>query len=277
MNRRLVVGAAVGILLAAQGGCAARRPAVSPELREARVEIERARASPLAGRALDDLRDADLAMARAEREARESGVQNATARDSAYVAGRMAEKARLAGLYAAEVEAFDSAARSVDQLRTNLPRKFAADEERARIANAITPRAEFLMELARAGADLGEVLTLDEDTTLLLANGSQLFAPGSSAFLPFAEPRLRALAQVIRHGPPHTVRVQVMDELAGWHADPWDVSAARVARLRRMLIAGGVAPESIDPSTKGALGRTEVEFPLADKRDAGASPRTKRR
>ncbi|UQA58052.1 DUF4398 domain-containing protein [Polyangium aurulentum] len=88
----------------------------SPELAAARVEISRARWSPLAERALPELSEAEEALAQAEAEhLRRPG--SAAERDAAYVARRKAERARISGLYAADLEALHRARRSVERLR----------------------------------------------------------------------------------------------------------------------------------------------------------------
>ena len=97
----------------------------SPELAAARVEVARARWSPLAERALPELAEAEEALARAETEyLRRPG--SAAERDAAYVARRKAERARISGLYAADLEALHRARRAVERLRTSAEQKESA-------------------------------------------------------------------------------------------------------------------------------------------------------
>jgi hypothetical protein len=109
---------AAALALAGCGGAAVP----SPELAAARVEVSRARWSPLAERALTELSEAEEALARAEAaHLRKPG--SAAERDAAYVARRKAERARISGLYAADLEALHRARRSVERLRMSAERK----------------------------------------------------------------------------------------------------------------------------------------------------------
>jgi len=114
--RRWIFAAALG--LAGCGGAAVP----SPELAAARVEVSRARWSPLAERALPELAEAEEALAQAEAEHLQR-PGSAAERDAAYVARRKAERARISGLYAADLEVLHRARCSVERRRASVEPK----------------------------------------------------------------------------------------------------------------------------------------------------------
>jgi hypothetical protein len=120
MKVRAALGA-LPALLALACGCAATS-VPSRELVAARTEVARARWSPLAERALPELVEAEAALEEAEAEARVH-PGSAAAEDVAYVARRKAERARIAGLYAADLEALHRARASVAQRRAMVLRR----------------------------------------------------------------------------------------------------------------------------------------------------------
>ncbi|KYF64962.1 DUF4398 domain-containing protein [Sorangium cellulosum] len=107
----------------ALAGCASSAAAPPPELLTARAAVVQAQESPLSPLAIAELRQAEEALAVAEREQRER-PRSATASDAAYVARRRAQCSLLSSLVRANqsalVRARLTAARR-PQTRRNAP------------------------------------------------------------------------------------------------------------------------------------------------------------
>ena len=127
-----LAGALAGVVVCA--GCAGIAAGPSRDLLEAQGEIGRLWASPQADLAADELAEAEAALDQAEA-ARDAALRGSGGRwdaeDDAYVARRMAERARIATLYEAEREALRKARGAVRRLTEDGERRRAFFDDMA--------------------------------------------------------------------------------------------------------------------------------------------------
>ncbi|AUX40135.1 uncharacterized protein SOCE26_015320 [Sorangium cellulosum] len=105
----------LAIVLSA-AGCARPAAVPPPELVAARSAVVQAQENPLSPLAIAELRQAELALAIAEREAR-ARPRSPSARDAAYVARRRAQCSLLSSLVRANLRALTRGQRALKQLR----------------------------------------------------------------------------------------------------------------------------------------------------------------
>jgi flagellar motor protein MotB len=273
---RSLLGFLAALFLAALSGCASG-PFLPKELVDARVAMKRARQSPMADRAPVPLAEAEDALAEAEYQAfKEPGRQEA--RDLAYVARRKAERARIAGLHEADLEALKGARSSVARLQENLARRSSSQAELARRLHEEhrtreAQRARLTEELANLGA-AASLVERRPGGALIRIDWEQLFYRGSSMLRPGAKARIAAIAGAIRSGPPCQVRIQVLDdqEPIGL-SDKRTLAQRREKRLRDALVARGVAPEVFLPAERVTKVGTSVDVVLTEQ-GKGAPPVT---
>ncbi|WP_437678540.1 DUF4398 domain-containing protein [Sorangium sp. So ce131] len=97
-------------------GCARPAAAPPPELLAARAAVVQAQENPLSPFAVAELKQAEQALAIAEREAR-ARPSSPSARDAAYVARRRAQCSLLSSLVRADLRALTRGQRALQQLR----------------------------------------------------------------------------------------------------------------------------------------------------------------
>jgi outer membrane protein OmpA-like peptidoglycan-associated protein len=233
----LLLGVSLG---AAAAGCATKA-VVPSELHSAEVALEEARRSGAAPLSRLELYDAEVALAQAKRDQRERSL---LAGARAYTARRMAERAKIAALYASEREAAELAGDRSRRLRRNLERRAEAAEDRVdRTAEEASRREgarnEMLraLELARGGR--GELIRDAEEIRLRLPT-EVLFKNRMPVLQPRAHERLLAIAEAIRLGPPCFVWIQVLEDVDGLTMDNKLLSQRRTARIGEALMDHGV-------------------------------------
>ena len=257
MTRAPALYLALAGVAASIAGCAAATPRPARDLLEARAELGRVQASPQADLARSEIADAEAALSEAERAA------GADAADDAYVARRMAQRAHLAALYEAEREALFLARRAVRRLTGDAHRREAffddlalrrraEAEARARIATARRAALE------RARGPDAEILDRPEGLLLRLAS-EPLFLPHTSLLRPDGEERLAALGAALLAGPACDVRVQVLDDVEGFRADPDLLASRRSKRIRDTLRAHGVSDDAFLAPLRQAPRGTQID------------------
>jgi outer membrane protein OmpA-like peptidoglycan-associated protein len=216
-------------------------------LAQARAEMARAAQPPLLGRARSAWTEAEQALAEAER-AEEDGP-GAKAEDAAYVALRMAERARLSALYEAERDALEHARATVRRLAEDDARREALLADAARrqqeTAHALAAAREArrrALEDVRDGAG-GDMIERQEGL-LFRFSTKAIFLPGTSLLRDGARERLAALAAALRRPPACDVRLQVIADIAGQHTSAAILAERRIMRVHDTLLAHGVADEA---------------------------------
>jgi len=238
----------------------------SRDLLEAQGELGRLWASPQADLAPAEIAEAEAALLQAE-SAHEAALRGIGGRwdaeDDAYVARRMAERARIATLYEAEREALWKARGAVRRLTEESERRRArleglaqhrraVAEERARVATA----RRAALERARRNGD--KLLERPEGLLLRIAP-EHLFLPGTSLLRDTADERLDALAEALRSGPACDVLLQVLDDVPGERISPERLAHRRWSRLHDALVARGVPAEAFARPLRYAPFGTQVD------------------
>jgi outer membrane protein OmpA-like peptidoglycan-associated protein len=229
---------------AALVGCAARPPV--PALVDARVAIGAARSSPYAGKALDELREAEDALDRAEAS---SASARGDAVADAYVARRKAERAAIAGQIAADLELLGQAREEVGRLRAAVDRleaERAARRKRDR-EDAIARRRglEALQgDLERACGE-GADLHVEAEGPVLEIAAKYLFKPGLTELSERGEQRFAAILAAVRAAPLVRVAIVVTDSSGGVGANAGALARRRAARLRDAFVEQGVPPDLV--------------------------------
>lgn len=245
MNRALWACILAGSAL----GCASAPTPPPADLLAARAALRRAELSSSAELALPDLREAKDALADAEDAHRASPGADASF-DAAYLARRKAERARIAGLYAADLEALETARRTAARLRVNLDRRDAAAETREREAvEEERERERARAELATALEDWkgkdGEVRH-DEDEIVLVLPAASFFELGTTKLRGACKQRVTAFVEAFRDGPPARIIIRVTADAGGKGTDPALFAKRRAALLRDTLIQRGIGLDLID-------------------------------
>jgi outer membrane protein OmpA-like peptidoglycan-associated protein len=244
-------------------------------LAAAREELLRAGASPLTGEVAEAWGAAEEALAAAEAAADHPGAE-----DAAYVALRMAERARLTALYVADRQALEKARATVRRLGEEKDRRDAffaglAHDRRAAAEARIQARAEHRAALEEARSAGGELLELPEGLLFRLP-AEALFLPGTSLFRDGADDRLTTLAAALLRPPAGDVYLRVLDDVEGTRTDPARLAARRRARVHDALLAHGVPADAFVPAPPHAssplpLG-TQVDVLLIERPPAGSGP-----
>ena len=236
---------ALPLLLAlALAGCAAQESLPPRDLVAATHALAVAQASPYADAATEELADAEALLTAAERD-QALRPTSFRAADSAYLARRAAELARLAGVYAADREALDKARSAAENLRAALVRRDAliAAVERRREddtqARAALHRAHLrALETARG---LDAEIVERPDGLVFRLSVEQTFLPGTSLLRTGADDRLASLARALASAPrPLEIRLQVLDDLPGAGTGAALLAARRLQRLHDVLRRRGV-------------------------------------
>jgi len=267
-------GVLVGAVVCA--GCAARTgpvPAPPRALLEAQSELGRLWVSPQADLAPSEIAEAEAALTQAEStyEAARQGIGGRwDAEDDAYVARRMAERARIATLYEAEREVLRKARGAVRRLSEyselrralldDLARRRRAVEE-ARASAAIARRTA--LERARREGD--ELVERPEGLLFRVAS-ERLFLPGTSLLRDGAEERLDALAEALRSGPACDVLLQVLDDVPGERISPERLAWRRWTRIHDTLVARGVPSEAFARPPRDVPFGTQVDVLVIEHR-----------
>jgi outer membrane protein OmpA-like peptidoglycan-associated protein len=269
----------VGLLAAiVLGGCATVRP-TPHELLAAREALDRARVSPAANLAPAELVAAENDLRAAEEmQAREPG--SAAARERAYVAWRRAERARIAGLYVADLDALADGRRSVERMRRNLEKR-ASDEQRmlrqreeeARVLEA--ERVERDRALETRVAEFATIQKDDRGPIVRLA-GEVVFRPSSEQLTFEGKRQLDAMVRAFRACPRTKIMVWVAPTEGARGADASLLAQRRSQRLAAELVERGIPSDLVVvASAEPAAARPEAEAPSAasSARSARASPR----
>jgi outer membrane protein OmpA-like peptidoglycan-associated protein len=242
MRSGFVCGAA---LVLAASGCAAR--VASPELVAAREAIVAARTSPSAGKALDELREAEDALDRLEQIASFAPPEELAA--EAYVARRKAERAQIAGQYGADVEALARARESVVRLRQNLERRDV--QRRDATHRAVVEERDrkqgfevFQADVDRARDNAGELHREAEGPVLELP-AKFLFKPGLTELSEHGARRLEAVLDAVHAAPLLKVVVRVVDSSGGIGATAALLAKRRAAKLRDAFVERGVPADLV--------------------------------
>jgi outer membrane protein OmpA-like peptidoglycan-associated protein len=230
-------------LLLGLTGCALPALPRSGDLVDATRVLARAEASPLAESASEDLADAEAALSAAERD-HEAHPGSVRAAESAYVALRVAERARLAGVYAADREALARARGAARHLREALARREALA---ALVARHQAAEARAQADLRKAHRDALEAargpsaqLLERPDALVFRLSVEETFIHGTSLLRSGAEDRLAALARALLAAPPVAVRLQILDDLEGFRTGCTLLAARRLRRVHDTLRAHGV-------------------------------------
>jgi outer membrane protein OmpA-like peptidoglycan-associated protein len=262
------------LTLAGAAGCATGRAPPPRDLLDARAELGGVQASPQAELAPAEIADADEALAEAERDVDARGrgelrPTRARTADDVYVARRMAQRARLAALYAADREALDHARGAVQRFAedgrrreaffTGLASRRRAEAE-ARVHTAAARRSA--LDLARGPTD--EILDRPEGLLLRLS-AEQLFLPGTSLLRTGAEARLAAVAAALRIEQACDVRVQVLDDVEGFHTDPASLARRRARRIRDALCDHGVPRDTFLAPLRNPPPGTQVDLLVVER------------
>jgi len=223
-------------------------------------------ASPQAEWAPGEIAEAEAALDQAEATfgaALRGSGSRWNAEDDAYVALRMAERARIAMLYEAEREALQKARGAVRRLTDYGERRQASsvdlahrrralEEARAQIATA---RRAALERARRAGDQI-----LDRPEGLLFRIGAEhLFLAGTSLLGGEAGARLDALAEALRSGPPCDVLLQVLDDVEGLRFSNEALAQRRWEHLHDALVARGVPSDAFARPLRYAPFGTQVD------------------
>lgn len=252
-------------------GCAAP-PRTPADLPAARAALEEARRSPFAAEAREALLDASASLARAERDQRrEPGSPEAF--DSAYVALRDAERARVSGLYAAERAALAAQRAAVSRREQEIVERDARAREQARQLDAHR-RAREARDAARrealARANTGGSIERDPAGTRLRISADAVFWPGSAVVRVDSYASLGAIAAALRAGPPCSVTIEVLDDAEGYGLDPRALAHRRKIRLVEALTARGVRADVFEPSTRRPPRGVELDIVITEQAIDGA-------
>jgi outer membrane protein OmpA-like peptidoglycan-associated protein len=256
------------LALAAVGGCATTRPAssvVPRDLVEARAAASRASASPNANMACDELREAELALEAAEAAQRDDPEAGAT-RDLAYLALRKAERARIAGIYAAELQALENARAAVTRLQVNLGRREAAVEENQRqLESMLEAKERAIGRLERSLADAsGPTGALRRDGTgyVVVIPSEAFFEWRQTRLRPRAGAQLDAIAGALTAAEGQRVVIAVSADSAGERFDRGldapGLAKRQAERIRDQLRARGVEAVVEARGEKGAAASVEI-------------------
>lgn len=251
-------------------GCAARPP--SPVLVEARRAIAEARSSPAAARALDELREAEDALERAEA-AVARGRREAPS--EAYVARRKAERAYVAGRYAADLELLARAREHVARLheladRRQAERREAEKREREEAAARRRGFEAFEAEVEKAGGP-DATMRVEPDGPVVDIAAKFLFKPGLTELSERGVLRLGALLEAVRTAPLVRVSVRVTDSSGGVGANAAALARRRAAKLRDAFVEQGVPPDLVTAEGVQGEGR-HVRIAFVEERAAPRAP-----
>jgi outer membrane protein OmpA-like peptidoglycan-associated protein len=232
----------------------------------AQSELGRLWASPQVDLAPSEIAEAEAALTQAEStyEATVRGIGGRwDAEDDAYVARRMAERARIATLYEADREVLREARGAVRRLTEYGERRSALLDDVARRlraveeahAHAVTARRTALDRARRAGDEIVE----RPEGLLFRVASERLFIAGTSLLRDGADERLDALAEALRDGPACDVLLQVLDDVPGEHISPERLAWRRWNRLHDALVARGVPSEAFARPLRYAPFGTQVD------------------
>ncbi len=189
--------------------------------------------------------------------------------DAAYVARRAAQRTRLSVLYLADREALDHARTAARVLEDDAARReaFFAD-----LACRRRARAEEAAAVAAARRRAFEAVVEPEDQLLDRPEGllfrtaaEQVFLPGTSLLRSGAAERLAAVAYALRLGPACDVRIQVLDDADGFHADGALLAWRRYVRIHDALAAAGVPHASFLAPLREAPRGTQVDLLVVER------------
>jgi outer membrane protein OmpA-like peptidoglycan-associated protein len=264
--------AIAALALGGASGCAAAAP--PRDLTDAQRVLARAETGPFAELAEAEIQDAEAALAEAEREAfAEPGSTRAA--DSAYVALRAAERARIAARCGAEREALSKARHAVARLEELEARRARerAEEARRREAEARAQAAFWAaqreaVERARSEDDI----VVQQDHALVVRMpDAELFWPGTSLLRPSAEAHLAALARALPASPRGMLRVTALVDVAGLHLDAARMTRRRAQHVLDVLRASGVPRDAILPAARHPPAGVEVDIEVTEPPALGPS------
>ncbi|MFT3768689.1 MAG: hypothetical protein QM820_24850 [Minicystis sp.] len=253
-------------LILGLAGCAVA-PLPPPELLDAQRVLARAAASPFAPEAAAEITAAEALLTQAERE-HEAHPGSARAADGAYVALRAAEKAVIAGRYAADRIALEKARGAAFRLAADLERRdaFLASLARRHAAQAAAQAA--LREahrgaLERARGPMTQIVERP-DALVFRLSPDELFLPGTSLLRDGAEPRLAALCHCLGERPPYAVRLAILCDVEGFKTAPAILAARRLARVQEALRAHGVPEEAFLPPERHPPPGTQIDVMIVE-------------
>jgi hypothetical protein len=275
MCARLLAATAAAFAVSA---CAHEPPRRPKELFEARAAVERARVSSSAGYADSDLREAEQTLREAEaEEAFEPG--GAGPEQTAYMARRKADRARMLGLYHAEQEALESARSRTERLRGAIARlheaqaaRALADEEVRRIRAGQRKAQAVALEAAR-GVE-GSVAPHAHGVALTIP-AADIFVAGYPLLRPLSPARIDAIAEVLRVGPPSRIVIDVAEDTGGIGVDAYSLARRRADRLREALGERGVAIDTMSINAhQGSIATVTIAITETDIVAAPPAPAT---
>jgi hypothetical protein len=228
--------AAACLLLLA--GCASAPRLPPPELVLAQRALARVEDGPFASFAGEEIVEAEALLTAAER-AHERGSPSAG--DDAYVAWRAAERAFIAGRYAAAREALFKARRAARHLADDVDRRasFFASLARRRAAKAalVAERRRAMLDALRRVEPAGAFVAPGPDAIVVRFSTEGLFLRGTSLFRDGGEDRLGALCEALAGAPPFELRLAIVDDVEGFHTAPLTLASRRYARVLAALRA----------------------------------------
>lgn len=254
-------------LLLLLAGCALPVAGPPRDLVDAARTLARAEASPFAAEARREIAEAEEALTSAEQAQRARPGSQAAA-DDAYVALRMAEKAVIAGRYAAERTALEKARAMAERLSADLERRDAFFAGMARRRAAEEKAQQAIREIHRKA--LARVrwaaVAIEEQPSAILfrLSAETLFLPGTSLLRDGGEARLAALAAALRTSPPCLVRLQIQDDVEGFHTGPALLAERRRNRVHDVLCAYGVAEDAFLPYVRRPPPGTQIDVLAID-------------
>ena len=259
-----LAGALAGVVVCA--GCAGIATGPSRDLLEAQGEIGRLWASPQADLAAAEIAEAEAALDQAEA-ARDAALRGNGGRwdaeDDAYVARRMAERARIATLYEAEREALRKARGAVRRLTEYGERRRAFLEDLARRRRAVEETRARVATARRAALErarrVGDEILERQAGLLFRVAPERLFLPGTSILRDGAAERLDTLAEALTSGPACDVLLQVLDDVPGERISAERLAHRRWKRLHDALVARGVPSEAFARPLRYAPFGTQVD------------------
>lgn len=244
------------VLVAVAAGCAHEPP---KELLDARAAYADAQKAPGAPLVVNDMRDAQLSLADAEKRFKDDGDSKET-RDVSYVAQKRAVAAHAKGDAMANLEEKkrleadfskwkDKVAMATREQLTQTKSALGAAQ-----ANADAERAGRIAAEQRANAALLAMKELQakesEKGLVLTLSGSVLFKTNTSTLLPDAEKRLNDIAVALKEDKRNIV-VYGFTDSTGTDAVNQKLSEDRAASVRSYLVKQGVPSERITSEGKG--------------------------
>jgi outer membrane protein OmpA-like peptidoglycan-associated protein len=258
-------GGPIAALALAAAGCV---PAAPPkDLAAARSVLARVESCAFAGLAEDAIRDAEAALAEAERQA-DADPGGYDAADSAYVALRAAERAKVVATYGADVEALAKARRMVARLEEIQARRAAEAAEVARRRAAAQEAREAFWAahraaVARARSSADGIVELAHAMVLQMPD-AELFLPGTSYLRPEAVARLAAFARALPRSPRGLIRVTVLVDHPTAHLDAERLTERRRQHVIEVLRASGVPEAALLPAARHPQTGSEVHIEVTE-------------